>query len=96
MLRHVKVYCRESSIHGFPYLVNKEIGMVEKIFWGLMVVMSFISCGALIYKIGVKVKEDAVVTYTSDSAIDITDVSLNTYEGLLVIYNFFFRFPLLP
>jgi hypothetical protein len=72
---HIKVYFQESSIHGFPYIVNRDLHIVEKILWILFLVISFICCGLLIYKIGVKMEEDAMVTYTSDTAIAVTDVS---------------------
>jgi hypothetical protein len=62
MLRQIKVYCCESSIHGLPYLVNQENHWIEKIFWSLMLIISGFCCGALIFKIGVKVQDDAMVT----------------------------------
>lgn len=30
----------ESSIHGFPYLVKRELHWIEKLFWGLMIVLT--------------------------------------------------------
>jgi hypothetical protein len=72
---HIKVYFQESSIHGFPYIVNRDLHVVEKILWIVSLVISFICCGFLIYEIGVKMQEDAMVTYTSDTAIAVTDVS---------------------
>jgi hypothetical protein len=77
MLRQTKIYFRESSVHGLPYLVNPQIHWIEKIFWTLMLIVSGICCGALIFKIGVKVQEDSMVTYTSDTAIDVAQEVLN-------------------
>jgi uncharacterized membrane protein len=74
-MKHVRVYFQESSIHGFPYIVNRDLHFVEKVLWVVVLVISFVCCGLLIYEIGVKVQEDAMVTYTSDTAIDIKDVS---------------------
>jgi hypothetical protein len=74
-MKHVRVYFQESSIHGFPYIVKSDLNVIEKILWPVVLVFSFVCCGLLIYEIGVKVQEDAMVIYTSDTAIDITDVS---------------------
>jgi hypothetical protein len=74
MFRQIKVYCRESSIHGFPYLVNKDINWIEKIFWAFALIISLVCCVALIFNIGLKVQEDAIVTHTSDTAIEIKNV----------------------
>jgi hypothetical protein len=74
-MEHIKVYFQESSIHGFPYIVNRDLHTVEKILWIVSVVISFICCGFLFYGIGVKMEEDAMVTYTSDTAIAVIDVS---------------------
>ena len=75
MRNHIKVYFEESSIHGFPYIVNSELHLTEKILWVAALIVSFICCGLLIFEIGVKVQEDALVTYTSDAAIEVIDVS---------------------
>jgi hypothetical protein len=74
-MHHVKVYFQESSIHGFPYIVNNKLHLVEKILWIFALLTSFICCGLLIFQIGVKVHEDALVTYTSDVAVPVTEVS---------------------
>jgi hypothetical protein len=73
----LKTYCEESSIHGFPYMVNRDLHVVEKLLWICALFVSFICCGLLIFEIGLKYKEDAMVTYTSDIAIAVTDVRLN-------------------
>jgi nitric oxide reductase large subunit len=75
MKQHVKVYFEESSIHGFPYTVNRDLHVGEKILWIIALVISFVCCGFLIFKIGMKVQEDALVIYTSDTAIPIVEVS---------------------
>jgi hypothetical protein len=75
MKNHIKTYFQESSIHGFPYIVNRDIHFVEKILWVAALAFSFVCCGLLIFKIGVKVHEDAMVTYTSDIAIPVSSVS---------------------
>lgn len=74
MKHHITTYFRESSIHGLLYLVDKNLHWVEKLFWTLMIIVSGICCGALIFKIGVKVQEDTTVTYASDSPIGIKKV----------------------
>jgi hypothetical protein len=78
MSNPLKVYCSESSIHGFHYIVNRKLHVIEKILWILALFASFVCCGLLIYEIGVKFKEDAMVTYTSDSAIPVTEVGIET------------------
>jgi hypothetical protein len=76
MKTNIKVYFQESSIHGFPYIVNRELHLVERVLWVIALLISFICCGFLIYEIGVKVQEDAMVTFTSDTAIAVVDVSV--------------------
>lgn len=76
MLHHIKVYFRESSIHGLSYLVNDDRNIAEKFFWALVLIISSICCGALILEIGVKVQEDATVTYASDTPISFSEVRL--------------------
>ena len=75
MKNHIKTYFQESSIHGFPYIVNNKLHLVEKSLWVTALIVSFICCGLLIFEIGVKMQEDALVTYTSDAAIEVVDVS---------------------
>jgi hypothetical protein len=75
MKNNIKVYFQESSIHGFPWIVNRDLHIVEKLLWVVSLVISFVCCGFLIYEIGVKFEEDAVVTYMSDTAIEVVDVS---------------------
>jgi uncharacterized membrane protein len=98
-MKHVRVYFQESSIHGFTYIVNRDLHVIEKVLWAVVLVISFVCCGQLIYKIGVKVQEDAMVTYTSDTAIDISDVSsINWKRNDQKLHQFFVsrRFRSLP
>jgi hypothetical protein len=69
MTNPARVYCEESSIHGFPYIANQQLHPVERLLWIVALICSFICCG-------VKFKEDAMVTYTSDDAISVTNVSV--------------------
>jgi hypothetical protein len=80
MRKHIRTYFEESSIHGFNYVVNRDLRIVEKILWIVTLIVSFICCGFLIYEIAVKVQEDAMVTYTSDTAIDVVDVSCRRFR----------------
>jgi hypothetical protein len=79
MTNALEIYCRESSIHGFPYIVNRQLHIVERVLWVAALIASFICCGLLIFEIAVKFEEDATVTYTSDTAIAVTDVSVLPY-----------------
>jgi hypothetical protein len=74
-MENIKIYFQASSIHGFPYVVNRDLHVVEKLLWSAALVIAFVCCGLLIFKIGVKFQEDATVTYTSDTAIPVTEVS---------------------
>jgi hypothetical protein len=76
MKTNIKVYFQESSIHGFPYIVNRKLHSVERVLWVIALVISFICCRFLIFKTGLKVREDAMVTFTSDTAIAVTDVKI--------------------
>jgi hypothetical protein len=76
MKQHVKTFFEESSIHGFRYIVSKDLHLMEKLLWIVVLLTSIICCSLLIFKIGVKVQEDAMVTYTSDTAIPVSTVSL--------------------
>jgi hypothetical protein len=75
MKSHIKVYFQESSIHGFSYIVNRDLHIVEKLLWIVSLVVSFVCCGLLIYEIGMKFREDAMVVFKSDTAITVVDVS---------------------
>jgi hypothetical protein len=79
-MEHIKVYLSESSIHGFPYIVKGGLQVTEKILWTVSILFSFVCCGLLIFEIGVKYQEDAMVTYTSETAIAITDVSSMPFD----------------
>jgi hypothetical protein len=76
MTNLVQAYCEESSIHGFSYIVNQKIHAAERLLWILALICSFVCCGLLTHKIGLKFKEDAMVTYTSDDAISVTNVNI--------------------
>jgi hypothetical protein len=84
MMNNIRVYFEESSIHGFPYIVNKTLHTIEKILWIVALLFSFVCCGLLIFKIGMMYREDSMVTYTSENAIAVTDVSR-------ILTNFIFR-----
>jgi hypothetical protein len=73
-MNHIRTYFSESSIHGFRYIVDSDLRIIEKLLWTVALVISVVCCGFLIFKIGVKVQEDAMVTYTSDTAIAVTNV----------------------
>jgi hypothetical protein len=75
MKNHLKTYCKESSVHGLPHLVNRDHHLAEKILWIAALMISFVCCGFLMYEIGLKFNEDKIVTYTSDTGIPVTDVS---------------------
>lgn len=78
-MKQIKVYCSESSVHGLTYIVNRDLHFIEKVLWVLAVILSFVCCGLLIYKIGVKVQEDAMVIYSSDTAITVLDVTFESF-----------------
>jgi hypothetical protein len=75
MKTNIKVYFQESSIHGFPWIVNSDLHIAEKLLWTVSLVTSFICCGLLIFEIGLKFHEDAIVTFKSDNAIPVESVS---------------------
>ncbi|KAG5667533.1 hypothetical protein PVAND_015512 [Polypedilum vanderplanki] len=70
----IKKFFNESSVHGFQYLTKAKVHLVERVFWLLSIVISYVCSGILIYQIGVKVKEDLTVTYTSDIAVSVTEI----------------------
>jgi hypothetical protein len=75
MKSNIRVYFQESSIHGFPYIVNRDLHLIEKVLWLVALIISFICCGFLVFEIFLKYQEDTMVTYTSDTAIQVNDVS---------------------
>jgi hypothetical protein len=85
-MNRIEVYFQESSIHGFPWIVNRDLHLAEKILWISALIVSFICCGLLMFEIGLKVQEDAMVTFTSDTAIDVVQVSFTFVE---VVYRNF-------
>jgi hypothetical protein len=99
MKNYFRTYCKESSIHGLHFIVNPNLHIIEKLLWISMLTVSFICCGFLIFKIGMKFQEDTMVTYTSDTAIAVTDVRLD-FEFIrsvfhFLIFVFYSRFPFL-
>jgi hypothetical protein len=84
MWEYTKSYFQESSIHGFWYLSNERARASEKILWAISMVFSFICCGLLTFEIGLKYQEDALVTYKSDVAIPVIDVSIISDLGRMI------------
>jgi hypothetical protein len=91
-MEHIKVYFQESSIHGFSYIVNRDLHIIEKLLWIIALLISFVCCGLLIHKIGQKYQEDAMVTYTSDTAIEVNEVSFM----VSIVFPTFSSFPKIP
>jgi hypothetical protein len=87
-------YCEESSVHGIRYIFNRKLHLIEKLLWIAALIVSLVCCGLLIFKIGVKFHEDAMVTYTSDIAVAVTDVSRFACQSFQLIEHSF-RFHLL-
>jgi Amiloride-sensitive sodium channel len=85
MSNALKVYCAESSIHGIPYIVNRKLSLFEKFLWIVAVIVSFICCGFMIFKIGAKFHEDAMVIFASDTAIAVTDVRVSVIVRQILI-----------
>lgn len=81
MKANFKHYCEESSVHGLNYIVRNDLSTVEKCLWAFAFVISLFCCGFLIFETGAKLQEDSMVTYTSDKAISIVDVSFNWYSS---------------
>lgn len=73
-MHHVKIYCKESSIHGIPQLADEKSHWSEKIFWFLIVIVSIICCGYLIAQIGEKLSEGSLITFISDTSVNCEDV----------------------
>jgi hypothetical protein len=76
MTNPTRVFFEESSVHGFSYIANQKLHAAERLLWIVALICSFICCGLLTFKIGVKFKEDAMVTYTSDDSISVVNVSI--------------------
>jgi hypothetical protein len=83
MKNHIEVYFQESSIHGFRWIVSRDLHIVEKLLWIVSLLISFVCCGLLIYEIGVKYNEDAMVVYKSDTAITVLEVSSSLVDVVL-------------
>lgn len=82
-MKHIKAYFEKSSIDGIAYIVRRDRHSIEKIFWIVALIISFVCCGFMIYEIGEKLKEDAMVTYASDTAVLVTEVSSNLVNSLI-------------
>jgi hypothetical protein len=93
MTNATRAYCEESSVHGFCYIVNRKLHAAERVLWILALICSIICCGLLTYKIGVKFKEDAMVTYTSDDGISVTNVNIWSFNSHLKLSNHEFQIP---
>ncbi|XP_039442696.1 pickpocket protein 28-like [Culex pipiens pallens] len=54
-------FCRESSIHGFKYLMGSHRALIEKIWWFAVTCISLYGCGSLIHNVFQKWQMDPVI-----------------------------------
>jgi Amiloride-sensitive sodium channel len=77
-LAKVKKPCIEysafSSIHGFPYLVERDRSTIEKYFWAILIVISIYGCGLLISDLHTKWNDTPVIISLSEKATPIWQI----------------------
>jgi acid-sensing ion channel, other len=77
-LRTTKTFCVEysdnSSIHGFRYLTEENRSLFEKIWWAIVILISFVLCGQLISELYSKWTESPVIVSFSEKATPITEI----------------------
>jgi Amiloride-sensitive sodium channel len=71
----IRVFFEESSIHGFSYLTDKNISFFEKVFWFFAIIASITCCSILISQIVIKLNDDLLIIFSSENAIQITEIS---------------------
>lgn len=74
LIQAARKYCSKSSIDVVPYFVNKRLQKSEKIFWFLVILISCIFGGFVIFNIAMRVTEAQIVKETSDYAVSVTKV----------------------
>lgn len=74
MIRHLKNYCSETTLHGFKYFADEKTHRSEKIFWVFSLLASLISCVCLITKLATDVRKMPIVTVISNEPVSIGDI----------------------
>ena len=68
-------FCLDTNIHGFAYIPQPQLHKVEKIFWILSVLTSFILTGLLIHKLLLESQKNPTVIYTDQNAVKIEELN---------------------
>ena len=71
----LKTFCSHTNLHGFIYIVQPSRYKIEKIFWLISVLISFILTGILIHKLVIESQKNPVVIYTDQNPIRVQDLN---------------------
>lgn len=72
-MKFLRVYCKETTLHGFRYLVG-DIRLEDKIFWLLsLIVSAFLACFWM-KELLENIRRNPIIIYESDRAIHITEI----------------------
>lgn len=71
----IKYFCRNTNIHGFGYIVQQSGHRIEKIFWSLSILISFILTGILIHKLVIESQKNPTIIYTDQSVVNVEELN---------------------
>ena len=74
---NVQNYCMTTTLHGFPYVVNGE-GHLEKLFWGLVVVLGFVLSGVVVSQSLKDWSDHPILTVIDTVSLPIQDIQYPT------------------
>jgi hypothetical protein len=94
MKKLLKLFCGETSIHGMSYLVDTRIQLLRfRAFWMFALVLSCCGCVSLVWKVVEIIREDPIVTFTSDVTVHVRDVCKSFNPALKPVSFVVFQIP---
>lgn len=68
-MKRFRIYCKETTLHGFSYLVEENTRIEEKIFWLLSLIVAFMLTWFYMEELFDSIQKNPIVIYQSDSGI---------------------------
>jgi hypothetical protein len=75
MLETLKNYCLNTNLNGFIYIAQPSRHKIERIFWSLLILASFILTGILINKLLQETQNNPIVIYTDQNVVHVENVN---------------------
>ncbi|CAG9811124.1 unnamed protein product [Chironomus riparius] len=74
MLKILETFCGHTNLHGFIYIVQPWRHKIEKFFWLISILISFILTGILINKLIIESQKNSIVIYMDQNPIKVQDL----------------------